>query len=197
MENSRNNKLFEIEDYNISEEEIEVIAFKNNEEKNYTIDRQKFENWLRFNDKLDYCLDWADYAGEHQQETGQMSLDEYWESSRECIKEDLYDYIIIKIEGEKVFDVFWLLGKIFNPTLARNFKALLIAILLPVFAFSKDTIHVKKVFLNGHKIKVKSGYIIHKSSGWEVNGKDVKLYAYKPTNNPDFKPQPDSLTAKK
>lgn len=108
-------KLFEIEDYNISDEEIEVTTFKNDVEKNYTIDRQKFEKWLRHNDKLDYCFDWSDYAGEHQQEVGQMSLDEYWESGREYIYQDLYDYIIIKIEGEKFFDVFGLLGKIFNP----------------------------------------------------------------------------------
>lgn len=112
---NKTTKLFEIEDYNISDEEIEVTTFKNGEEKNYIIDRQKFERWLRHNDKLDYCFDWSDYRGDHQQDTGQMSLEEYWESSRKCICEDIYDYIIVKIEGEQVFDVFGLLGKIFNP----------------------------------------------------------------------------------
>lgn len=83
-----------------------------------------------------------------------------------------------------------------TPTLATNFKALLIALLLPVFAFSQDTIHVKKVFLNGHAIKVKSSYIVHKSNNtWEVNGKEVMLWAVKETDKADFKPQ--TLTAKK
>jgi len=76
------------------------------------------------------------------------------------------------------------------PTLNKVGKiiAAFVLILLPFFSFSQDTIHVKKVFLNGHAIKVKAGYIVHKNNTWEVNGKDVMLWAVKETDRPNFKP---------
>ena len=70
-----------------------------------------------------------------------------------------------------------------------------VLLLASISAFSSDTIHVKKVFLNGKAIKVKSGYIIHKSKDtWEVNGKEVKLHVYRPTEKPDFKPKMEEDT---
>ena len=85
-----------------------------------------------------------------------------------------------------------------------TFKQLAISViivaLLMIFvtfrAFCQDTIHVKNVFVNAKSVKVKHGYIIHKANGnWEVNGKEVKLYVYKPTQDPEYKA--DSSIVKK
>ncbi|HVA97661.1 MAG TPA: hypothetical protein VNG53_02100 [Bacteroidia bacterium] len=62
-------------------------------------------------------------------------------------------------------------------------------IFLTTKLFAQDTIYVKKVFLNNHKIKVKAGYIVHKKNDlWEVNKKEVHLLVYKSTENPEYKP---------
>lgn len=89
------------------------------------------------------------------------------------------------------------------PTLSYNRKimkaiGLAIVFLFPFVLHAQDTIHVKNVYVNNRSVKVKSGYIIHKNNDtWEVNGKEVHLYAYKQTDNPKYRPEEDSLTAKK
>ena len=58
-----------------------------------TIPQDKFEWWLRTEDKLQWELNTSDHTGQHQQFTGTMSLDEYWNTGTQYIAQDLYDYI--------------------------------------------------------------------------------------------------------
>ena len=105
-------QLFEITDYNLWEDDIEVFTDK----KDYFIIRQKFENWLRFSDRLNYEMNYSDHNGEHIQETWVMSLEEYWGLTRKEIIKDLYDYIVVKIIGEETFDIFKVLNKIIDSS---------------------------------------------------------------------------------
>ena len=94
-------KLFNITDFNLWEKEIEVLTDK----KDYFIPRQKFEDWLRWDDRLNWEMNYSDHNGDHKQETGVMSLEEYWSTDQKGIKEDLYDYIVTKIIGARVFEI--------------------------------------------------------------------------------------------
>lgn len=52
-----------------------------------------------------------------------------------------------------------------------------------------DTVYVKQVYIGGHPVKVKSGYILNCHDGtFIVNGKMVTLYKVKPTNRPNYEP---------
>jgi len=108
---SKVQNLFEISDYNVWENDIEIFSNK----KDWVISRKGFENWLLFDDRLNWEMNVSDHAGEHQQETGVMTLDEYWSLDQEAIKKDLYDYVVTRVIGEEVFDVFKSLGAILNP----------------------------------------------------------------------------------
>jgi hypothetical protein len=50
-----------------------------------------FEMFLKTNDKLNWELNYSE-AGEHEQKTGTMNIDEYWESGMSYITEDLLEY---------------------------------------------------------------------------------------------------------
>ncbi len=95
-------QLFEIEDFELWETEIEVFTASG---KDYLISREQFENWLRWDDRLNWEYNYSDCAGEHVQELGVMSLTEYWAQDSDTIKSDLYDFIVVKIIGEKAFDI--------------------------------------------------------------------------------------------
>lgn len=58
------------------------------------IDKEKFELFLRMNNKLDYVIDYNE-CGEHKQSTGTISIDEYYEHG-ETIVADLIEYIKLK-----------------------------------------------------------------------------------------------------
>jgi hypothetical protein len=63
------------------------------------VKREAFETWLIQNSKLDWCLDTANYKGEHDQRLGTFTLEQYYETP--YIKTDLEDYIkIIKSENK-------------------------------------------------------------------------------------------------
>lgn len=107
----QSNKLFDIKDYNVWENDIEIFSDK----KDWIISRSGFENWLRFSDRLNWEMNISDHNGNHVQETGVMSIEEYWSLDQNSIKTDLYDYVVIKVLDVKVFDVFQSLGNILNP----------------------------------------------------------------------------------
>lgn len=109
-------KLFEIEDYNVFENEdlIEVFTDK----KDYSFSLSKFNYWLEKSDRLEWCDDGVDHNGVHVQQTGVMTIDDYWQGDTRLIRNDLYDYIILKIESEKKFDLFETLANIFRPQTA-------------------------------------------------------------------------------
>lgn len=113
---SKSNKLFEIEEYNLFDDEIEVTITRGEQEKTISVPRERFERWLENNGRLDYCRDWADYSGEHQQDTGTMTIEDYWDwSTYREIKSDLYDFIVTKMmDVRKVFDVQTPLKNILN-----------------------------------------------------------------------------------
>lgn len=75
--------------------------------------------------------------------------------------------------------------------LAANFMKILIPIffiLIAIRVHGADTIYVKKVFINGWKTRVKTGYIIRlDDSTYQVNDRTVKLIMYKETNNKKYK----------
>jgi hypothetical protein len=39
--------------------------------------------------------DWSDHTGEHCQESGTYTLDQYWDMSHQYIAHDIYTYILI------------------------------------------------------------------------------------------------------
>ncbi len=87
---------FEIEDYTLTDENIEIILLLDGSiSKDLTIKRWDFERWLKDNQKLDYCNDYADarsFCG-HGQDTGVLSLEEYWQNGK-YISTDLYEYTL-------------------------------------------------------------------------------------------------------
>jgi hypothetical protein len=61
---------------------------------------------MQNDDRLDYCNDYADYAGEHQQETGTISIEDYWDDINIEKHRDLYEFIVLKMmDSRKIFDV--------------------------------------------------------------------------------------------
>lgn len=120
-ENCRN--LFNIIEYILTDNEIETfILYNNMTERKIDIPRNKFEDWLLFDDRLNTEMNLSDESGNHKQELGQLSLDEYWALNRSEIEKDLYDYIVINYESEKVFDIDKSLAKILNHK--ENLEAL-------------------------------------------------------------------------
>jgi hypothetical protein len=87
-------KLFEIDDYNLFETEIEAFLKKDGKEKTIFIHRPDFEQWLKDDSRLDWIMDSCDYAGEHVQQQYSIPIEDYFqESCIEEVKTDLYDYI--------------------------------------------------------------------------------------------------------
>lgn len=86
---------FKVEKYSISDCDEKVLVFitKNNKGLTITIPKTKFEAWAMFSGRLEWELNYS-VAGEHQQESGQMSFHEYWDSAEHFILVDLYDYIV-------------------------------------------------------------------------------------------------------
>lgn len=84
---------FKIEGYDLINNEIIVDIEKYSISIPVTIPLDKFEWWLKTNDRLQWEMNLSDHQGVHQQFTGTMSLEEYWNTDTSQIKEDLYGYI--------------------------------------------------------------------------------------------------------
>ncbi len=84
---------FTIESYEVVKGVIIVMLEKYDIGIPVTIPQDKFEWWLRVEDKLQWVFDTSDHTGEHQQFNGTMSMDEYWATSDIDIHNDLYGYI--------------------------------------------------------------------------------------------------------
>lgn len=84
---------FAIESYEIANNEITVMLEKYSIAIPVTIPQDKFEWWLRTEDKLQWQLVTADHTGQAQEFNGTMSLDEYWHTDSRYIQQDLYQYI--------------------------------------------------------------------------------------------------------
>jgi len=81
---------FNIESFEVANNEIVVMTEKYSIAIPVTIPQDKFEWWLRVNDKLQ----WQIKGSDNQSITGTMSLDEYWATGMMYIIPDLYQYII-------------------------------------------------------------------------------------------------------
>lgn len=101
-----NVKLFEIIDFNLFDEEIEVIAVKGEREKTISVPRARFEKWLQNDGRLNYCIDSVDHTGEHVQDLGTISIEDYWSDINIEKKRDLYEFIVLKMmDSRKIFDI--------------------------------------------------------------------------------------------
>lgn len=85
---------FTVESYEVVKGVIIVMLERYDIGLPVTIPQDKFEWWLKINDKLEWVMDTSDHTGDHQQFTGTMSLEEYWATSDIDIHKDLYGYII-------------------------------------------------------------------------------------------------------
>jgi hypothetical protein len=112
---SKNTNLFEIEDFNLFDEEIEVIAIKGEQEKTISVPRGRFEKWLQNDDRLEYCIDSVDHTGEHVQNLGTISVEDYWSDINISKTRDLYEFIVLKMmDSRKIFDIQTPLKSILN-----------------------------------------------------------------------------------
>ena len=85
-------KLFEITDYNKDNKILTVDLSTGNR---CHIPLLNFETWLIRSERLQWIADYPDHNGEHVQEAGIMSLEQYWEMSHHFIHADIYDFIVI------------------------------------------------------------------------------------------------------
>ena len=99
-------QLFEINDFTLFDEEIEVTVERGQREKTISVPRARFEKWMQNTDRLDYCNDYADCQGEHVQQTGTFSIEGYWSDINIEKKVDLYEFIVLKImDVRQIFDI--------------------------------------------------------------------------------------------
>lgn len=100
-------QLFEIAEYNLFEDEIEIFISRCGNEKHYMVPRVEFENWLRDTDRLDWVRDEMT-NGEYTQSAGTIPATKFWEQTPAYIKEALYEFILLKrMDTVKVFDSVW------------------------------------------------------------------------------------------
>jgi len=85
--------LFEIIDF-IAERNLNSLTVEL-ENTTCEIPLSKFEDWLHRTDRLNWVHDWSDHSGEHCQESGTYTLDQYWDMSHQYIAHDIYTYILI------------------------------------------------------------------------------------------------------
>lgn len=98
-------QLFEITDFTLFDEEIEVTIERGEREKTISVPRARFEKWLQNTDRIDYCKDYCE-AGEHVQQTGTFTIENYWGDINIEKKTDLYEFIVLKMmDVRKTFDI--------------------------------------------------------------------------------------------
>lgn len=91
-------KLFTIQDYVIEENKIILFIEKNGKEAEITFTLEKFELWLETSDRLlteiyIFGQEWPD--GDTRMV--RMDIEEYWQQPCNYIKEDLYEYVILRL----------------------------------------------------------------------------------------------------
>jgi hypothetical protein len=86
--------LMQIIDFNLDREENQLLV-ELDQYKSCQIKLSQYEAWLKRTDRLEWVSDYADYTGSHCQETGEYSLDQYWDLPQDYIKHDIYEFIVI------------------------------------------------------------------------------------------------------
>ncbi len=93
---------FSIQNFDLLENTIEVVIPTGSTSQTViAVPRERFEKWLRTDDRLNTELNYADHTGEHVQCLGLMSLYEYWDLQHRYIIKDLYDFITTKMDCRK------------------------------------------------------------------------------------------------
>jgi hypothetical protein len=86
--------LMKIVDFYLDREDNQLTVDLDTDNRCY-IQVDQFEAWLKRTDRLQWVHDYADYTGEHCQDTGEYSLDQYWQMAQAYIKHDIYEFIVI------------------------------------------------------------------------------------------------------
>lgn len=94
--------MFEIDEFELKDDRILVSISKNNEQQTVAIPRAKYEEWLKDSSRLDWVYDTVTCDGEHDQQTGTLPIDIYFE---DIPHNDLYDWIVLKWVAEDVFNI--------------------------------------------------------------------------------------------
>lgn len=87
------NLQIEIIDYYRGPLLLTVGTYTKGEEMTYEVNRADFEAFVDRQDKREFCIDSSDHRGEHVQQVGQQSWDEYYSYD---IGDDLVEYLVVK-----------------------------------------------------------------------------------------------------
>lgn len=98
-------KLFEIENFILQDDKIFVNILKRGKEESIKINRAEYEKWLISSGRLEWINDSVSYNGEHEQDSGTIAIDNYWNDINVDKDNDLYDWILLKWVAEDVFEI--------------------------------------------------------------------------------------------
>lgn len=90
----------QIESWEIENDTINVYAVRANEPVDCSFPTSDFQKFIDRHEKRDWCYD-TQRHGEHYQQTGAMSWEEYYES--DCIESDLLEFVLL-MPQERIFD---------------------------------------------------------------------------------------------
>lgn len=85
--------LMKIIDFNLDRDDNQITVDLDTNRCFIPLDQ--FESWLKRTDRLQWVHDYSDYTGEHCQDTGEYSFDQYWQMAQAYIKHDIYEFIVI------------------------------------------------------------------------------------------------------
>lgn len=85
--------LMKIIDFNLDRDDNQITVDLDTNRCFIPLDQ--FEAWLKRTDRLQWVHDYSDYTGEHCQDTGEYSFDQYWQMAQAYIKHDIYEFIVI------------------------------------------------------------------------------------------------------
>jgi len=86
-------KQFTINDFERCEETNTLTVYT--DKNTCLIPLSDFERWIKHTERLQWIEDWSDHAGEHCQESGEYTIEQYWEMGSRLISSDIYDFIVI------------------------------------------------------------------------------------------------------
>lgn len=86
--------LMKIIDFNLDRDDNQLTV-ELDQYKSCQINLGQFEGWLKRTDRLQWIHDWADHDGDHCQDQGEYTLDQYWQMADAYIKHDIYEFIVI------------------------------------------------------------------------------------------------------
>lgn len=86
-------QLFKVVSFERNVEQNEL--FVELETNNVWIPLNQFEKWLADSDRLYWEHNYSDHNGDHVQECGLYTIDQYWQMASIYILNDIYEYFIV------------------------------------------------------------------------------------------------------